>query len=94
MNHSSIVLDNGCSGGSVMQIQLFVFLLCWYGLVTKASCGRFLLVFSFHFSEIKSRVLCFMFYVCRRVVKLAFNCFSSGCYVYFLVVSNALFSSG
>lgn len=37
---------------------------------------RFLLVFSFHFSEIKSRVLCFMFYFCRRVVKLAFNCFS------------------
>ena len=55
---------------------------------------RFLLVFSFHFSEIKSRVLCLMFYVCRRVVKLAFNCFSSGCYVYFLVVSTALFSSG
>ena len=36
MNHSSIVLDNGCSGGSVMQIPLFVLLLCWYGLVTKA----------------------------------------------------------
>ena len=78
-----------------MQIQLFVLLLCWYGLVTKASCGidfYWFSVFSvlvwslasfqfssFHlFSEIKSRVLCFMFYVCRRVVKLAFNCFSSG----------------
>ena len=36
MNHSSIVLDNGCSGGSVMQIPLFVLLLCWYELVTKA----------------------------------------------------------
>ena len=80
MNHSSIVLDNGCSGGSVMQIQLFVLFLCWYGLVTKS------IFIGFQFSEIKSRVVCFMFYVTTTTLVVVG-------YFYFLVVSTALFAS-
>ena len=66
MNHSSIVLDNGCSGGSVMQIQLFVLFLCWYGLVRRRVVVSIFIgfpVFSFQRLNLVFYVLCFMFYI-------------------------------
>jgi len=63
MNHSSIVLDNGCSGGSVMQIPLFVLLLCWYGLVTRVAVD-FYWFSVFIFQRLNLVFIRFYVYVC------------------------------